>query len=48
MVGKVAELDNEAVGRRGVGKADGVAVHVAHHADGRVGRNGSASHFTAA
>ena len=48
VVGEVAKLHHEAVGGGGVAECDGVAVHVAHHADGRVLRNGSDSHVGAA
>ena len=41
VVGEVAKLHHEAVGGGGVAECDGIAVHVAHHADGRVLRDGS-------
>ena len=41
VVGEVAELNDEAVGCGGVGECDGVAMHVAHHADGGVLGDGS-------
>ena len=41
VIGEVAKLHHEAVGGGGVAERDGVAVHVAHHADGRVVRDGS-------
>ena len=40
VVGKVAKLHDEAIGRGGVGEGDRIAVHVAHHADAGAGGNG--------
>ena len=48
VVGKVAKLHDEAVGGRGVAKRDGIAVHVADHADRHARRDGSNGHFAAA
>ena len=48
VVGEVAELHHEAVGGGGVAERNGIAVHVAHHANGRVLRDGSDSHVGAA
>ena len=43
VVGEVAKLHDEAVGGGGVAEGGGVAMHVAHHPDGRVLREGSDS-----
>src|SRR3984885_6657353 len=47
IVGKVAELHDETIGGGGVREGDGVAVHVAYHADGCVAGNRSGSHVAA-
>ena len=44
VVGEVAKLHHEAVGGGGVAERNGVAMHVAHHPDGRVLRDGSNGH----
>ena len=48
VVGEVAKLHHEAVGGGGVAEGNGIAMHVAHHADGRVLRERSDSHVGAA
>ena len=48
VIGEVAKLHHEAIGGGGVAECDGIAMHVAHHADGRVLWNGSDNHVGAA
>ena len=45
VVGEVAKLHHEAVGGGGVAERDSVAMHVAHHPNGRVLRDSPDSHF---
>ena len=47
MVGQVAELNDEAVGRGGVGEGGGLAVHVADDPDPGVGGDEGCGHHTA-
>ena len=48
VVGEVAKLHHEAVGGGGIGERGGIAVHITHHTDGGVLRDGSDSHAATA